>query len=193
AADSGRVYFNDELLVGFQEYQIAEKGIGRKFQKPTVFERLSVCQNLILAGSQDKTLFGLFTAKLRPREKTRIDEVLLTIGLADCQHQSAGILSHGQKQWLEIGMLLMMNPTLLLIDEPVAGMTHQEMDKTAELFETLAGMHSLMIVEHDMGFIRRIARTVTVLNQGQVLAEGTMDEVQANPDVIQVYLGEESC
>jgi urea transport system ATP-binding protein len=172
------------------EADIAQAGIGRKFQKPTVFDMLTVYQNLELAMAQDKRVWPLLRATLNGEQRSRIDEGLEIIGLADIRHQLANKLSHGQKQWLEIGMLLMQNPELLLVDEPVAGMTHQEMDRTAELLLSLAGKHSVVVVEHDMEFVRSIASKVTVLHQGSVLAEGTMDQIQADPRVIEVYLGE---
>jgi urea transport system ATP-binding protein len=175
------------------EPAIAEAGIGRKFQKPTVFENLSVFANLELAMAQSRDFISLYKAKLNSEQLDRIAEVQKLIGLSEQTNKDAGSLSHGQKQWLEIGMLLMQRPRLLLVDEPVAGMTHQEMDKTAELLVSLAGKHSVVVVEHDMEFVRNLSeggRTVTVLHQGSVLAEGTMDQVQSNDRVKQVYLGE---
>jgi urea transport system ATP-binding protein len=171
------------------EPAIAQAGIGRKFQKPTVFEFLSVFENLELAMDTDKRVWPNLVMKMTGEQHDQLDEVLQTIGLKDHMRDRAGSLSHGQKQWLEIGMLLMQNPRLLLVDEPVAGMTHQEMDQTAALLTSLAGKHSVVVVEHDMEFVRSIARTVTVLHEGHVLAEGSMDEVQNDPKVIEVYLG----
>ncbi len=189
--DSGQAWFGQKLnLLKMDEPEIAEAGIGRKFQKPTVFENLSVVQNLELAMAQDKHVWPLLTARLSGEQSALIDEVLEIIGLQELARGSAGKLSHGQKQWLEIGMLLMQKPALLLVDEPVAGMTHQEMERTAELLTSLAGKHSVIVVEHDMDFVRSIANKVTVLHQGSVLAEGTMTEVQNDPRVIEVYLGE---
>jgi len=172
------------------EPRIAQAGIGRKFQKPTVFEQHAVAENLELAMAGDKRVWPTFTARLSGEQRDRIDEVLTIIGLTEQVRRPAGALSHGQKQWLEIGMLLMQNPLLLLVDEPVAGMTHQEMDRTAELLLSLEGKHSVVVVEHDMDFVRSIAKRVTVLHQGSVLAEGSMDEVQHDPRVVEVYLGE---
>jgi urea transport system ATP-binding protein len=190
--DSGSVYFGQTLnLLNYKEAEIAELGIGRKFQKPTVFEAQTVFDNLELAMKSNNRLLPTLLARLSPSEVDRIDEVLVTIGLIENRAQLAGALSHGQKQWLEIGMLLVSKPRLLLIDEPVAGMTAEETERTAELLTSLAGKHTVVVVEHDMEFVRSIARTVTVLHQGSVLAEGSMDEIQNNPDVIQVYLGEE--
>ena len=189
--DTGSAWFGQRIdLLKLSEAEIARAGIGRKFQKPTVFEQHSVFENLELAMAGDKGVWPTFTARLSGEQRDRIDEVLLTIGLSEHIHDRAGKLSHGQKQWLEIGMLLMQQPHLLLVDEPVAGMTHQEMDRTAELLTSLAGRHSVVVVEHDMDFVRSIANKVTVLHQGSVLAEGTMDQVQNDPRVIEVYLGE---
>ncbi|MDQ7729499.1 urea ABC transporter ATP-binding protein UrtD [Halomonas sp. SpR8] len=189
---SGSVWFGSRHnLLNMNEPDIASLGIGRKFQKPTVFEALSVFENLELAMAADKRIFPTLTARMTGEIKDRIDEVLETIGLTELRHQPAGILSHGQKQWLEIGMLLMQRPRLLLVDEPVAGMTEQEMERTAELLTGLAGKQSVVVVEHDMGFVRSIARQVTVLHQGSVLAEGTMNQVSMDPKVVEVYLGSE--
>lgn len=189
--DKGTAYFGQNLnLLAMDEPEIAAAGIGRKFQKPTVFEEHTVFDNLELAMAGDKRVLSLLFARLTPLQKERIEEVMALIGLSDHSATRAGSLSHGQKQWLEIGMLLMQNPKLLLVDEPVAGMTHQEMDRTAELLNSLAGKHSVVVVEHDMDFVRSIARDVTVLHQGAVLMEGTMDQVQSDSRVKQVYLGE---
>ncbi|RUR31399.1 urea ABC transporter ATP-binding protein UrtD [Vreelandella nanhaiensis] len=186
----GSVWFGSRHnLLNMNEPEIASLGIGRKFQKPTVFEALSVFENLELAMAADKRIFPTLTARMTGEIKDRIDEVLETIGLTQLRFQPAGILSHGQKQWLEIGMLLMQRPRLLLVDEPVAGMTEQEMERTAELLTGLAGKQSVVVVEHDMGFVRSIARKVTVLHQGSVLAEGSMDQVSCDPKVVEVYLG----
>ncbi len=189
--DSGQAWFGQRLnLLEMDEPEIAEAGIGRKFQKPTIFENLSVAQNLELAMLQDKRVLPLLVARINGEQRDLIDEVLNITGLTELAKGPSGKLSHGQKQWLEIGMLLMQNPALLLVDEPVAGMTHQEMERTAELLTSLAGKHSVIVVEHDMDFVRSIANKVTVLHQGGVLAEGTMAEVQADSRVIEVYLGE---
>jgi urea transport system ATP-binding protein len=188
--DSGTAFFGQSIdLLRLSEPQIAELGIGRKFQKPTVFELHSVFENLELAMAGDKRVWPTLWARLSGEQRDRIQEVLVTIGLQEQRQQRAGSLSHGQKQWLEIGMLLMQDPHLLLVDEPVAGMTHQEMDRTAQLLTSLAGKHSVVVVEHDMDFVRSIANKVTVLHQGSVLAEGSMDEVQNDPRVVEVYLG----
>ncbi|MET0090239.1 MAG: urea ABC transporter ATP-binding protein UrtD [Candidatus Thiodiazotropha sp.] len=189
--DQGGAFFGSNIdLLRMSEPEIAQVGIGRKFQKPTVFEYHSVFENLELSMAGDKRVWPTLVARLDSAQRDHIDEVLSIIGLTEQRDRLAGALSHGQKQWLEIGMLLMQNPKLLLVDEPVAGMTHQEMDRTAELLTSLAGDHSVVVVEHDMDFVRSIARTVTVLHQGSVLAEGSMDEVQNDPRVVEVYLGE---
>jgi urea transport system ATP-binding protein len=189
--DSGSVFFGQQInLLELSEHQIARGGIGRKFQKPTVFEALTVYENLELATAADKRVWWTLTRSLNAAQRYQIEETLVLIGLADQRHQNAGALSHGQKQWLEIGMLLMQSPRVLLVDEPVAGMTGEETEKTAELLVSLAGKHSVVVVEHDMKFVRSIARKVTVLHQGSVLTEGTMDQVQNDPKVIEVYLGE---
>ncbi|MBA4255654.1 MAG: urea ABC transporter ATP-binding protein UrtD [Polaromonas sp.] len=188
--DSGTVFFGSTIdLLRYREAEIAELGIGRKFQKPTVFEQLTVFENLELALKTNKRVFPSMTFRLDSAQSDRLAEVLHTIHLAPSVSRQAGLLSHGQKQWLEIGMLLMQDPKLLLLDEPVAGMTDEETARTAELFLTLKGQHSLMVVEHDMGFIRTISDIVTVLCDGSVLAQGTLDQVQADERVIEVYLG----
>lgn len=189
--DSGTVYFGQTLdLTQMSEPEIASAGIGRKFQKPTVFPVHSAYENLELAMQANKNVWPTLFAKLNGEQRDRIDEVMQIIGLTEQRQQRAALLSHGQTQWLEIGMLLMQNPRLLLVDEPVAGMTHQETERTAELLVTLAGDHSVVVVEHDMDFVRSIASTVTVLHEGSVLAEGSMEQVQNDPKVIEVYLGE---
>ncbi|MDR7151162.1 urea transport system ATP-binding protein [Hydrogenophaga palleronii] len=188
--DKGHVFFGSTIdLLRYREAEIAALGIGRKFQKPTVFEQLSVFENLELALATDKRVRHSMVFSLTGEEKDRLGEVLQTIHLLDSAARLAGNLSHGQKQWLEIGMLLMQDPKLLLLDEPVAGMTDEETERTAQLFLSLKGKHSLMVVEHDMSFIRTISEKVTVLCDGSVLAEGTLDEVQADERVIEVYLG----
>lgn len=188
--DSGTVFFGSTIdLLRYSEPEIAALGIGRKFQKPTVFEELSVFENLELALATHKGVWPSMRFGLNGEQKDRLAEVLGTIHLKDAITRRAGDLSHGQKQWLEIGMLLMQEPKLLLLDEPVAGMTDEETARTAELFLSLKGKHSLMVVEHDMHFIRAISEKVTVLCDGSVLAEGTLDQVQADERVIEVYLG----
>ncbi len=193
ACDQGSVYFGQTInLLNHSEPEIAQLGIGRKFQKPTVFEAHTVFDNLELSLKANKGIWYTLRAKLNSADLDRIDSILSLIGLSEQRFMLAGALSHGQKQWLEIGMLLASDPRLLLIDEPVAGMTAEETERTAELLTSLAGERTVVVVEHDMEFVRSIARQVTVLHQGSVLAEGTMDEVQNNRDVIEVYLGEEA-
>lgn len=189
--DCGRVFYGQTMdLTQMSEYEIAQVGIGRKFQKPTVFPFHSVFENLELALHTNKKVWFTLTAKLSGEQADYIDEVSDIIGLTEHIHVRAGLLSHGQTQWLEIGMLLMQKPLVLLVDEPVAGMTHQEAERTAELLTGLAGEHSVVVVEHDMDFVRAIAKKVTVLHEGSVLAEGSMDQIQNDPKVIEVYLGE---
>jgi urea transport system ATP-binding protein len=188
--DSGTVFFGSTIdLLRHNEPEIAQLGIGRKFQKPTVFEHLSVVENLELALKTDKRVGASMRFKLDSAQTDRLHDVLTTIHLLPEALRTAGNLSHGQKQWLEIGMLLMQDPKLLLLDEPVAGMTDHETERTAELFLSLKGQHSLMVVEHDMSFVRTISDIVTVLCDGSVLAQGTLDQVQADERVIEVYLG----
>jgi urea transport system ATP-binding protein len=188
--DSGTAWFGDGIdLLKMSEPQIVASGIARKFQKPTVFEQLTVFENLELALAGTRSFLKTFRARISPAQHQRIAEVLEIIGLT-AQRESLGrILAHGQKQWLEIGMLLMQNPELLLVDEPVAGMTPHEIERTAELLKSLAGEHSVVVVEHDMAFVRSIAKRVTVLHEGSVIAEGDMDKVQNDARVREVYLG----
>jgi urea transport system ATP-binding protein len=190
--DSGTAFFGQTIdLTKLSEPQIARSGIGRKFQRPTVFENHSVYENLELAMKTDKRVKPTLFARLSGEQRDAIDAMLELIRLQDSAARPAGLLSHGQKQWLEIGMLLMQEPQLLLLDEPVAGMTDSETERTAELLNELRGKHSMMVVEHDMDFVTAIAGEgkVTVLHEGSVLAEGRMHEVQAHERVIEVYLG----
>jgi urea transport system ATP-binding protein len=188
--DAGTVFFGSTIdLLRYKEAEIAQMGIGRKFQKPTVFEQLTVYENLELALKTDKGVRASVFFQPDSADSDRLAEVLHTIHLAASVNRPAGTLSHGQKQWLEIGMLLMQDPRLLLLDEPVAGMTDEETARTAELFLSLKGQHSLMVVEHDMNFIKTISEKVTVLHEGAVLAEGTLEQVQGDERVIEVYLG----
>ena len=188
--DSGTVFFGSTIdLLRYTEPQIAQLGIGRKFQKPTVFEQLTVFENLELALKTHKGVRASMFFRLDSAQRDRLADVLLTIHLSADVARLAGTLSHGQKQWLEIGMLLMQDPKLLLLDEPVAGMTDEETERTAELFLSLKGKHSLLVVEHDMSFINTISDIVTVLCDGSVLAQGSLAQVQADERVIEVYLG----
>ena len=188
--DSGTVFFGSTIdLTRMTESAIANIGIGRKFQRPTVFETLSVFENMELALKTAKGPFASVGASLNSEQTDRIGQTLIRVNLLDEVWRPAGILSHGQKQWLEIGMLLVQGPRLILLDEPVAGMTDAETDRTADLCLSLEGAHSLVVVEHDMEFVAKIARKVTVLHEGSVLAEGPMNLVRSNPQVIEVYLG----
>jgi urea transport system ATP-binding protein len=190
--DSGSAWFGQRLnLLRMDEAEIAQAGIGRKFQKPSVFENLTVFDNLELSMAGTRKLWQTLRARLDHETRNRIDSMAETINLQDQLHALAGSLSHGQKQWLEIGMLIMQNPLLLLVDEPAAGMTHQEMDRTVELLTALSGDHAIVVVEHDMDFVRALNAPVTVLHQGSVLASGSMADIQANSDVMRVYLGTE--
>ncbi len=188
--DLGTAFFGQTIdLTKLSEPEIADRGIGRKFQKPTVFADHTVFENLELARKTDKRVWPTLNAKLDSTARDRILGILDTIKLQPEAGRLAGFLSHGQKQWLEIGMLLMQEPQLLLLDEPVAGMTDDETMRSAELFESLAGDYTLIVVEHDMDFVARIADRVTVLHEGYVLAEGSMEQVQSNEQVIEVFLG----
>ncbi len=187
---SGTAFFGRNLdLSKLSTEEITEAGIGRKFQKPTVFEAFTVLENLLLAAPKHKSVRFSLSSKQPAGTIARIEATLETIGLKDLRYKQAGLLSHGQKQWLEIGMLLMQEPQLILLDEPVAGMTDHETELTAALCLELKKNHTLVVVEHDMSFIDTISEKVTVLAAGQVLAEGTLAEVQANADVIEKYLG----
>lgn len=197
--DEGTIRFNassnesgdkaDYDLTKYDEAAVANLGVGRKFQKPSVIESLTVFENLEMSLKGGRSIWQSLFHKLSPEQKLKLDEILVLIDMSEKADDLAGNLSHGQKQWLEIGMLLGQEPELLLIDEPAAGMTDEETMKTAELFKTLAKSHSLMVVEHDMDFIDALNCKVTVLNEGSVLAEGTLQEVKANEDVIEKYLG----
>jgi urea transport system ATP-binding protein len=188
--DQGQVLYDQSVdLTQMDPVAIARRGIGRKFQKPTVFEALTVAENLEVAQKGDKSVWACLRARLNSEQRDRIDETLALLRLGAERNRQAGTLSHGQKQFLEIGVLLVQQPHLLLLDEPAAGMSDAETAWTAELFRELAGRHSLMVVEHDMGFVESIADRVTVLHQGQVLAEGSLAQVQADDRVIEVYLG----
>jgi urea transport system ATP-binding protein len=191
--DAGRVHFGSNIdLLRLRENEIAQVGIGRKFQKPTVYEPLTVFENLELALQADRRVRASLFSRLSGAQLDRIGEVLALIHLTPEAQRTAGLLSHGQKQWLEIGMLLMQDPRLLLLDEPVAGMTDEETERTAELFLSLEGRHSLVVVEHDMKFVDLLTqgrKKVTVLHEGRVLAEGLLADVQANEQVVEVYLG----
>jgi len=188
--DTGTAFFGQTIdLTRLSEPEIAGAGIGRKFQKPTVFEQHSVYENLELALKADKRVWPTLRSRLDGVARDRITATLETIKLVPQAGRLAGLLSHGQKQWLEIGMLLMQEPQLLLLDEPVAGMTDEETLRSAELFVSLAGKYTLIVVEHDMDFVRTLAADVTVLHRGGILAEGSMDEIRDNAVVRDIYLG----
>ncbi len=188
--DKGEVFLRHDIdLTKKDEAEIANLGIGRKFQKPSVFESHTVWHNLELARKAPRGPLATLLARRTAEEEDRIDEVLNTIGLTGRRDWLAGNLSHGQKQWLEIGMLLMQDPDVLLVDEPAAGMTDAETEQTARLLKEIAGQRSVVVVEHDMAFVESLASRVTVLHEGSVIAEGAMAEVREDPHVIEVYLG----
>lgn len=188
----GAAYFKGQDLRKFKEHEIARLGIGRKFQTPRVYLNLSPRENLELSCNRDKNVFATLFKKTPTAEKRTVGGLLETIGLTAKADIPAALLSHGEKQWLEIGMLVAQSPDLLLVDEPVAGLTDEETEQTGNLLLSLAESHSIVVIEHDMEFVRQIARQVTVLHQGTVLCEGTMDEIQNDPKVIEVYLGKET-
>jgi urea transport system ATP-binding protein len=188
-ASGGSIKFKDEEIIGLPEHVRVRKGIGRKFQTPSIYENLSVFQNLEVSFPSGRSVFKALGFKCTDEVKARIDTVAAEIGLTDKLDTEAGLLSHGQKQWLEIGMLLMQEPELLMLDEPIAGMSARERDLTAELLGRICQNRSVIVIEHDMAFVKKIAHKVTVMHQGKILAEGPMDKVQADPNVIDVYLG----
>jgi urea transport system ATP-binding protein len=188
-ATSGSIQFKGIELTKFAEYKIVQAGVGRKFQTPSIYENLSVFENLEISFPRGRSVFGSLMFKRTQDVTERIMDISETIFLSGQLDTQAGLLSHGQKQWLEIGMLLIQDPELLMLDEPVAGMSVSEREKTAELLNRIAQGRSVIVIEHDMEFVKRIAHKVTVLHQGKVLAEGNMDAVQNNPKVIEVYLG----
>jgi urea transport system ATP-binding protein len=188
-ATSGSVRFKGRELLAMREDQIVHAGVGRKFQTPSIYEDLTVFENLELSYPQGYTVFGALAFKRSAEVMARIEEVAETIFLSDMLATRAAFLSHGQKQWLEIGMLLIQDPELLMLDEPVAGMSVAERKKTAELLNRIIKGRAVLVVEHDMGFVADIAHKVTVLHQGRILSEGSMDKVQADPKVVEVYLG----
>ncbi|HAP27381.1 MAG TPA: urea ABC transporter ATP-binding protein UrtD [Achromobacter sp.] len=188
-ATAGSIRFKDTELTGLAEYEIVRAGVGRKFQTPSIYETLSVRENLEVSFPAGRSVLGALTFRRSPAVLERVEQVAEEIFLADQLDRSAELLSHGQKQWLEIGMLLMQEPELMMLDEPVAGMSVSERERTAELLNRISRNRSLIVIEHDMEFVKNIAHKVTVLHQGQVLAEGSMDKVQSDPRVIEVYLG----
>ncbi|WOB73100.1 urea ABC transporter ATP-binding protein UrtD [Achromobacter xylosoxidans] len=188
-ATSGSIRFKDTELTGLAEYEIVRAGVGRKFQTPSIYETLSVRENLEVSYPAGRSVLGALTFRRSPAVLERVEQVAEEIFLADQLDRSAELLSHGQKQWLEIGMLLMQEPELMMLDEPVAGMSVSERERTAELLNRISRNRSLIVIEHDMEFVKNIAHKVTVLHQGRVLAEGSMDKVQSDPRVVEVYLG----
>ena len=187
----GEVLFKGRAVVGKKEHKIARLGVGRKFQSPRVFENLTVKNNLEISVSQYSSTFKIIADKPNKIKLEEIEQLLRIVNLSKQSEVKAGSLSHGQKQWLEIAMLLGQKPSLMLIDEPVAGLTDEETELTADLLKSLSGENTLLVIDHDMEFIRRLESNVTVLNQGSVLCEGSMDEIQINPKVIEVYLGKQ--
>jgi urea transport system ATP-binding protein len=188
-ASSGRIRFMGKEVTRMPEHEIVREGIGRKFQTPSIYENLSVWQNLEVSFPRGRSVFGALAFKCDDEVSERVRSVAQEINLGDQLDTEAGLLSHGQKQWLEIGMLLMQNPDLLMLDEPIAGMSVREREQTAELLKRICVNRSMIVIEHDMDFVKKIADKVTVMHQGKILAEGPMDRVQADPKVIDVYLG----
>ncbi len=187
--DTGSAMLDDKDLTKLSEKEIVDVGVGRKFQTPTIFPSLTVMENMMLAFKTKRGVFSSLFYKMTKKEKDRIFEVAERAGLKEHLQQTAGSLSHGQKQWLEISMVILQEPRLMLIDEPAAGMTDEETHKTGEWLKELSSHRSIIVIEHDMTFVRQIANLVTVLHQGKVLVEGPMEEVQSNPKVIECYLG----
>ncbi len=188
-ASAGSIRFKDQELTKMPEYERVRRGVGRKFQNPSIYESLTVFENLEVSFPRGRSVFGSLFFRRDDAVRARVCEVAELIHLADRLDDQAERLSHGQKQWLEIGMLLMQEPELLMLDEPVAGMSVSEREKTAELLTRISANRSVVVIEHDMEFVKRIAHRVTVLHQGRMLAEGSMEHVQADPKVIEVYLG----
>jgi len=188
-ASAGSIKFKEQELTRQTEHAIVRSGVGRKFQTPSIYENLSVFQNLEVSFPRGRSVLGALAFKCTDEVKARVQVVAEEIGLADKLDMEAGLLSHGQKQWLEIGMLLMQEPELLMLDEPIAGMSAKERELTAELLKRICKNRSMIVIEHDMAFVAQIASKVTVMHQGKILAEGTMDQVQSDPKVIDVYLG----
>ena len=188
-ASAGSIKFKNSEVSRLPEHEIVRKGIGRKFQTPSIYENLSVAQNLEVSFPRGRGVFGALAFRRDAEVTGRVQAVAEEIGLAATLDTEAGLLSHGQKQWLEIGMLLMQDPELLMLDEPIAGMSVRERELTADLLQRICKGRSVIVIEHDMDFVKRIAHKVTVMHQGKILAEGTMDQVQSDPKVIDVYLG----
>ncbi|RMX07742.1 urea ABC transporter ATP-binding protein UrtD [Corticibacter populi] len=188
-ASSGSIKFKNQEITRIPEFKRVRLGLGRKFQTPSIYENLSVFKNLEVSYPEGRSVFGALAFQCTDAVKARVQEVASDIGLADRLEVEAGLLSHGQKQWLEIGMLLMQDPELLMLDEPIAGMSASERDLTADLLNRICRNRAVIVIEHDMEFVKRIAHKVTVMHQGRILAEGSMEKVQSDPKVIDVYLG----
>jgi urea transport system ATP-binding protein len=188
-ASDGSIKFKNHEMTKLPEYEIVRRGIGRKFQTPSIYENLSVFQNLEVSFPRGRGVFGALAFRCTDDVKARVLAVATEIGLDQHLEFEAGLLSHGQKQWLEIGMLLMQDPELLMLDEPIAGMSVRERELTAELLQRICKGRSVIVIEHDMDFVKKIAHKVTVMHQGKILAEGSMEQVQNDPTVIDVYLG----
>jgi urea transport system ATP-binding protein len=186
---SGSIKFHNKELTKLSEHEIVRAGVGRKFQTPSIYENLSVYQNLEVSYPVGRSVWGSLTFKRTPELAERVNRIASEVLLTDQLQMEAALLSHGQKQWLEIGMLLMQDPELLMLDEPVAGMSAKERDQTAELLNRISQNRSVLVIEHDMEFVKKIAHKVTVLHQGKILAEGPMDKIQLDEKVIEVYLG----
>ncbi|MBK8815793.1 MAG: urea ABC transporter ATP-binding protein UrtD [Methylococcaceae bacterium] len=186
---SGSIKFKNKELTKLAEHEIVRAGVGRKFQTPSIYENLSVYQNLEVSYPVGRSVWGSLTFKRTPELAERVNRIAAEVLLTDQLQMEAALLSHGQKQWLEIGMLLMQDPELLMLDEPVAGMSAKERDQTAELLNRISQNRSVLVIEHDMEFVKKIAHKVTVLHQGKILAEGSMDKIQLDEKVIEVYLG----
>jgi len=189
--DEGRVLFKEQDLRGMREDDIVHLGVGRKFQTPSIYRNHTVFENLELAYKAKKTVFSTLIARRTPKLVEQVHGILAVIGLTEKSHHRAGSLSHGEKQWLEIGMVIVQDPDLMLIDEPVAGMTDEESERTGELLLSIAQDQAILVIEHDMTFVRQIAQTVTVLHEGALLCEGSVEQVQRDPRVIEIYLGRE--
>ncbi len=188
-ASSGSIKFKNQEMTKVQEHKIVRAGIGRKFQTPSIYENLSVFKNLEVSFPRGRSVLGALGFRCTDEVKERVQSVAAEIGLADTLDTEAGLLSHGQKQWLEIGMLLMQEPELLMLDEPIAGMSVRERELTADLLQRICKGRSVIVIEHDVEVVKRIAHKVTVMHQGKILAEGSMEKVQSDPKVIDVYLG----
>jgi urea transport system ATP-binding protein len=188
-ASTGSIKFKNQEMTKMSEHKIVRSGIGRKFQTPSIYENLSVFKNLEVSFPRGRSVFGALGFRCTDEVRERVQAVADEISLGDSLDVEAGLLSHGQKQWLEIGMLLMQEPELLMLDEPIAGMSVRERELTGELLQRICKGRSVIVIEHDMEFVKRIAHKVTVMHQGKILAEGSMDKVQNDPKVIDVYLG----